>query len=84
MIAVRRDVLSFHPFRRSGNGVRVYLPVRFDKITNPHFSYQLVVRLNTNSSQPKYQLFRLPPLKFDAFARMLAKLLPGSRERTLH
>ena len=53
---------------------RVELPARFNKITNPHLSYQLVVRFNMDRSDPDYKPFQTPQLEFYAFAPMPPKL----------
>lgn len=55
---------------------RVKLPARFDKITNPHLSYQLVVRFNMHRSDPNYKPYQTPQFEFYAFAPMPPKLKP--------
>ncbi|MBP87527.1 MAG: hypothetical protein CMJ64_12515 [Planctomycetaceae bacterium] len=52
----------------------VELPARFNRISNPHLSYQLVVRFNMNRSDPDYKPFQTPQLEFYAFAPMPPKL----------
>ena len=54
----------------------VTLPARFDKITNPHLSYQFVVRFNMDRSDPDYKPFQTPQLEFYALALMPPKLEP--------
>ena len=53
---------------------RVELPARFNKITDPHLSYQLVARFNVDRSDPDYKPFQSRQLEFYAFAPMPPKL----------
>lgn len=52
----------------------VQLPERFDEITNPHLSYQLIARFNMNRSDPAYKLYQTPQLEFYAHALLPAAL----------
>ncbi len=52
----------------------VKLPDRFNKITNQHLSYQLIVRFNMDGSDPLYRSFQTPQLEFYAYAPMPPKL----------
>jgi len=54
----------------------VKLPARFDKISNPHLSYQLIVRFNMSRSDPDYKPYQTPQFEFYAFAPMPPKLKP--------
>ncbi|MGE3780292.1 MAG: sialidase family protein [Pirellulaceae bacterium] len=46
----------------------VQLPERFDKITNPHLSYQFVVRFNMNRADPTRKPYQTPQFEFYAYA----------------
>lgn len=52
----------------------VQLPAKFDAITDPHLSYQMVVRFNMDRSDPDYKPFQSPQLEFYAHAPMQAEL----------
>jgi hypothetical protein len=67
--------------KTNGNGVAtVRLPQRFDEVTNPHLSYQLVVRFNADRSDPEYKPYQTPQLEFYANHRLPAELKPKSPE----
>jgi len=67
--------------KTNGNGVAtVRLPQRFDEATNPHLSYQLVVRFNADRSDPEYKPYQTPQLEFYANHRLPAELKPKSPE----
>ncbi len=57
----------------------VQLPDRFNKITKPHLSYQLVVRFNMDHSDPTSKPFQTPQLQFYSFAPMPPNLKKGER-----
>jgi len=54
----------------------VQLPERFEKIADPHLSYQFVVRFNMDREDPDYKPFQTPQFEFYAFAPMPPKLQP--------
>ena len=49
---------------------RVELPARFNNITNPLFSYQLIVRFNMDRRDPAYKPFQTLQLEFHVFVPM--------------
>jgi hypothetical protein len=53
---------------------RVKLPEKFDAITNPHLSYQLVARFNVDRADGDYKPCQSPQLEFYAFAPVPEKL----------
>ena len=55
----------------------VQLPDRFNKTTNPHLSYQLVVRFNMDRSDPTSKPFQTPQFQFYSFAPMPPNLKKG-------
>ena len=65
---------GLRPKTDAAGKAHVALPGRFNKITNPHLSYQLVVRFNMNHSDPDYKPFQTPQLEFYAFAPMPPRL----------
>ncbi len=59
----------------------VELPQRFDETTDPHLSYQLVVRFNADRADPEYKPYQTPQLEFYANSRMQDALRPRSDQR---
>jgi len=57
--------------------VHVQLAESLEKVTDPHLSYQLVVRFNMDRSVSEYKPFQTPQFEFYAFAPMPARLGPG-------
>ena len=47
---------------------------RFDKISNPHLCYQLVMRFNMDGGDPDYKPFQTPQFTFYALAPLPPKL----------
>ncbi|MEX0978252.1 MAG: hypothetical protein WDZ48_05345 [Pirellulales bacterium] len=63
--------------KTDANGqARIKLPERFDAISDPHVSYQLVARFNADGADAAYKPFQTPQLEVYAFAPMPAQLEP--------
>ncbi|MEX1231195.1 MAG: sialidase family protein [Planctomycetaceae bacterium] len=64
------------------NGVAtVQLSKRLDETTNPHLSYQLVVRFNMDRATPEYKPYQTPQLEFYAHAKMQEELKAKSAKK---
>ncbi|MBI85977.1 MAG: hypothetical protein CMJ81_22505 [Planctomycetaceae bacterium] len=63
-----------HPKTDAKGRAHVRLPDRFDKITNPHLCYQLVVRFNMDGGDLDYKPFQTPQFTFYALAPLPPKL----------
>jgi len=60
----------------AGKG-HVQPPESLEKVTDPHLSYQFVVRFNMDRRDLDYKPFETPQFEFYAFAPMPARLDPG-------